>query len=240
MPDAAPMLEVKSLTVRYGPFLALDAVDVDVKPGEIVGVVGPNGAGKSSLVRSIAGLVTPTSGTVSFEGKPLADVPPHMRIRLGLSLVPEGRGLFPQMSVEENLLMGGYILADAAEMTRRMERCFTLFPVLKERRRQLAGTLSGGQQQMLAVSVGLMCDPRFVILDEPSLGLAPIVIQEIGRTLKAMRETGLTVLLVEQNARLTADVADRIYVMHSGRIRYHDTPGALFAKPEVVESFFSV
>lgn len=234
------MLDVRGLTVRYGPFLALDAVDVKVDAGEIVGVVGPNGAGKSSLVRAIAGLVPPAGGEVFFQGGTLAGIPSHMRIRQGLSLVPEGRGLFPQMSVEENLLMGGYILADRAEMSRRMERCFTLFPVLKERRRQLAGTLSGGQQQMLAVSVGLMCEPKFVILDEPSLGLAPIVIQEIGRTLKKMRASGLTVLLVEQNARLTADVADRIYVMHSGRIRYHDTPKALFEKPEVVESFFSV
>ena len=234
------VLDVRDLTVRYGPFLALDAIDLDVKSGEIVGVVGPNGAGKSSLVRSIGGLVQPAAGNIRFQGESINAVPAHERIRRGLSIVPEGRGLFPQMSVEENLLMGGYTLSRSAEMTRRMERAFSIFPVLKERRRQLAGTLSGGQQQMLAVSVGLMSDPKFIILDEPSLGLAPIVIQEIGRTLKAMRSEGLTVLLVEQNARLTADVADRIYVMHSGRIRYHDTPAALFAKPEVVESFFSV
>ncbi len=234
------MLEVEGLVVRYGPFLALDGVSLKVDPGEIVGLIGPNGAGKSSLVRAIGGLLAPAGGAITFKGEPLAAVPPHKRIARGLSIVPEGRGLFPQMSVEENLQMGGYTLGAAAEMHSRMQRCFELFPILNERRHQLAGTLSGGQQQMLAVSVGLMSNPEFVILDEPSLGLAPIVIQTIGETLKAMRSAGLTVLLVEQNARLTCDVADRIYVMQSGRIRYHDAPDRLFQNQEVLESFLSV
>ena len=154
--------------------------------------------------------------------------------------MPEGRGLFPQMAVEENLQMGGYSLRSPEEVGRRTERCYALFPILQERRRQLAGTLSGGQQQMLAVSIGLMSNPEFCVLDEPSLGLAPIVIQTIGETLKSMREEGLTVLLVEQNARLTCNVADRIYVMQSGRIRYHDSPERLFENQEVLESFLSV
>lgn len=234
------MLEVKDLVVRYGPFIALHGVSLEVGQGEIVGVIGPNGAGKSSLVRAIGGLLAPASGEVRFRGEALTVVPAHRRIQLGLSIVPEGRGLFPQMSVEENLQMGGYTLGAAAEMQARMQRCFELFPILLERRAQLAGTLSGGQQQMLAVSVGLMANPQFVILDEPSLGLAPIVIQAIGATLQRMRESGLTVLLVEQNARLTCDVADRIYVMQSGQIRYHDTPTKLFENQEVLESFLSV
>jgi len=234
------MLEVRDVEVHYGPFIALHGVSIEVGKGEIVGVIGPNGAGKSSLVRAIGGLLTPASGAITFKGQALTPVPAFKRIQLGLSVVPEGRGLFPQMSVEENLQMGGYTLGAAAEMQSRMQRCFELFPILDERRHQLAGTLSGGQQQMLAVSVGLMSNPEFVILDEPSLGLAPIVIQTIGETLKRMREAGLTVLLVEQNARLTCDVADRIYVMQSGQIRYHDTPGKLFENQEVLESFLSV
>lgn len=234
------MLEVRALSVRYGPFLALDRIDVDVARGEIVGIIGPNGAGKSSLVRSIAGLVQPSSGRIVLNANDLAPLPPHARVHQGISLVPEGRGLFLQMSVEENLMMGGYSLRDRTRMSRNIERCFGMFPVLKERRRQFAGTLSGGQQQMLAISVGLMSDPTLCILDEPSLGLAPIVIQDIGTALKRMRESGLTVFLAEQNATLTYNVADQIYVIHSGVIRYHDTPERLFQNQEVVESFFSL
>ncbi len=234
------MLVVDALTVRYGPFLALDAIELQVKQGEIVGLIGSNGAGKSSLVRAIGGLVQPDGGSIRFQGEPLLAVPSHRRIELGISIVPEGRGLFPHMSVEENLQMGGYALRSATRVAEAIERCFTLFPILKDRRKQLAGTLSGGQQQMLAVSVGLMPGPRLCVLDEPSLGLAPIVIQGIGDTLKEMRANGLTVLLVEQNASLTSDVADRIYVMQSGRIRYHDTPDRLFQNEEVLDSFFNV
>ena len=234
------MLEVGNLTVRYGPFMALDSVSIAVGRGKIVGVIGPNGAGKSSLMRAIAGLVKPAAGSILLDGNDLDGLPPHKRIRAGLSLVPEGRGLFAQMSVEENLMMGGYCLPDRARMATNMERYYEMFPMLRERRRQLAGTLSGGQQQMLAISVGLMAEPRLCILDEPSLGLAPIVIQEIGLALRKMREAGLTVLLAEQNATLTCGVADQIYVMHSGVIRFHDTPEHLFEKQEVVESFLSV
>ncbi len=234
------MLEVSRLVVRYGGFLALGGVSLNVRKGEIVGLIGPNGAGKTSLVRAIGGLLQPAAGEIRFKGKTLNSVPSHKRIDLGLSIVPEGRGLFAQMSVEENLQMGGYSLKHPSEMRERMQRCFKLFPILEERRRQFAGTLSGGQQQMLAVSIGLMSQPDFCILDEPSLGLAPIVIDAIGDTLKSMRDAGLTVLLVEQNAKLTCDVADRIYVMQSGEIRYEDSPERLFQNPEVVESFLSV
>lgn len=233
------MLEVDALTVRYGPFLALDQVSIEVREGEIVGLIGPNGAGKSSLARTLGGLVQPAGGRVQFCGQPLESQAAHERIRAGLSLVPEGRGLFPQMSVEENLLMGGYALVGRAAMTAALERSYAMFPILRERRRQVAGTMSGGQQQMLAVAVGLMTDPRFIILDEPSLGLAPIVIEQIGEVLRGMRQSGLTVLLVEQNAKLTSTVADRIYIMAAGRIRFHDTPAALMSNPDVLETFLS-
>ncbi len=233
------MLEVDNLTVRYGPFLALDSISIRIAPGEIVGLIGPNGAGKSSLARAIGGLITPTSGSIKFLGQSLESLPAHSRITRGLSLVPADRGLFAQMSVEENLLMGGYTLPSQARIAEAMERCFELFPILKTRCRQLAGTLSGGQQQMLAVAAGLMAEPKFCIFDEPSLGLAPIIIEQIGASLEVMRKIGLTVLLIEQNSRLTSAVADRIYIMAAGNIRYHDTPKVLMQNPEVLETFLS-
>ena len=231
------MLEVKGLSVNYGPFLALDQVDISVTRGEIVGLVGPNGAGKSSLVKAIGGLVSISHGDLVFDGRQLHEFPAHRRAGMGLSIVPEGRGLFTRMSIEENLMMGMYNEAHAPIRAARLERAYSLFPILKDRRSQLAGTMSGGQQQMLAVAVGLMSEPSLIVLDEPSLGLAPIIIQDIGNALKRMRADGLTVLLVEQNARLTCDVANRIYIMQAGRIRYHDTPDKLFSDPEVVTSY---
>jgi len=229
------MLEVANLTVRYGAFLAVDHLTMNVEAGEIVGVVGPNGAGKSSIVKSVGGLVTPKTGSIMFDGRDLLAVPTHERINLGLSIVPEGRGLFPRMSVEENLVIGGDPLRDKARVAQNIERCFELFPILKERRWQAAGTLSGGQQQMVAVSMGLMSDPRLLILDEPSLGLAPIVIGEIGAALRKLGETGLTVALFEQNAKLTCNVADRIYILGSGCVQHHDRAADLMKNPEILD-----
>lgn len=229
------MLEVNDLTIKYGPFLAVDALSLSVEEGEIVGVVGPNGAGKSSVVKAIGGLVKPRSGRVAFRGRDLLAVPPHERVRQGISVVPEGRGLFPQMSVEENLVVGGDPLKDRLRCQANVQRAYEMFPILSERRNQAAGTLSGGQQQMLAVSVGLMSDPELLILDEPSLGLAPIVIGEIGRSIKRFRSTGLTVMVFEQNAKLTCSVADRIYLVSSGAVRHHDKASNLLSNPEVVE-----
>jgi branched-chain amino acid transport system ATP-binding protein len=234
------MLEVSGLTVTYGPFLAVDAVDVTVQRNEIVGIIGANGAGKSSLLRAIAGLVRPTSGTVRFNGELLNRQPTQSRTRLGISMVPEGRGLFPQMSVEENLMMGGYPLRQRHRMKANIERSYQLFPILFERQRQFAGTLSGGQQQMLAVAMGLMPDPQLLILDEPSLGLAPIIIGELGACLNGLKVSGIAILIAEQNATLTGRVADRIYVLQTGRVRYHDKPDVLFQMPAVVESFLTI
>lgn len=238
--SAPRMLETEALVIKYGPFLALDGVDISIGEGEIIGVIGANGAGKSSLVRSIAGLVPPASGRVLFKGGMLSDEPPHQRIRMGIALVPEGRGLFTRMSVEENLMMGGYSLPTRHRMVDNIRRCYDVFPVLRERRHQLAGTLSGGQQQMLAISMGLMSEPQLLILDEPSLGLAPIVIGEIGAQLKQLQSSGMTILLAEQNATLTGSITDRIYVLQTGRVRYHDKPDVLFRMPEVAESFLSI
>ena len=229
------MLKLSGITVRYGPFLAVDDVSLHVDAGQIVGLVGPNGAGKSSLVKSVGGVVHPVAGRVVFEGNDLAGVPTHERIGLGISVVPEGRGLFANMSVEENLLMGGYPLAGKARIAANIERSFALFPILAERRWQAAGTLSGGQQQMLAVCVGLMSDPKLLVLDEPSLGLAPIVIGEIGRTLRRLREEKLTVLLVEQNAKLTCSVADRIYILGAGSVQHHDAADRIMANPKILD-----
>ncbi|HET6489710.1 MAG TPA: ABC transporter ATP-binding protein [Syntrophales bacterium] len=234
------MLRVADLTVRYGPFLALDGVFLTVAQGEVVGLIGPNGAGKSSILRAIAGLVPPSAGAIELKGHSLLGVQPHERVGLGVVLVPEGRGLFANMSVEENLLMGAYALKDAARARENMERVFALFPILKERRRQLGGTLSGGQQQMLAIGTGLMSNPELCMFDEPSMGLAPIVIGEIAQRLQGLRKTGVTVLLAEQNAKLASEVADRIYILQTGRIRFHDSPQKLLENPEVVETYLSV
>jgi branched-chain amino acid transport system ATP-binding protein len=234
------VLEIDNLTVRYGAFLAIDRVSLAVGDGVIVGLVGPNGAGKSSLVRAVSGFVRPTTGTIRFRGQPLDGAPPHARVGLGIAVVPEGRGLFPQMSVEENLLMGRYCGGMGAQARQQMGHAFALFPILLERRRQLAGTLSGGQQQMLAIATGMMSEPKLCILDEPSLGLAPIVIDEIGATLRRLKREGVTILLVEQNAKLAADVADEIYVMQTGRISHHGAARDLMSDRSVMESFLSV
>ncbi len=234
------MLEVRGIAVRYGNFIAVDGLDLHVGAGEIVGLIGPNGAGKSSLLRAVNGLLRPSAGSVYFNGKCIDMLTPAARLRAGLASVPEGRGIFAGMSVSENLLMGGYPLRDRARQTRNIDHACTLFPILAERRHQRAGTLSGGQQQMLAIAMGLMSSPTMLILDEPSLGLAPIVIGELARIFRRLKSDGLTILLVEQNAKLTCDVADRIYVMQTGRILMHDTPAVLLRNPQMAESFLSV
>jgi branched-chain amino acid transport system ATP-binding protein len=229
------MLEIADLTIRYGPFLAVDHLAISVGAGEIVGIVGPNGAGKSSIVKAIGGLVQPKSGRLTFDGIDLQSLPTHQRIELGISIVPEGRGLFPRMSVDENLVIAGDPLHDRAKSANNIERCYEMFPILKERRWQHAGTLSGGQQQMVAVSMGLMSDPRLLVLDEPSLGLAPIVIGEIGQALRGLGSQGLTVALFEQNAKLTCSVADRIYILASGAVRHHNRAADLLKDPEILD-----
>ncbi len=215
-------LSIKGLMVRYGAVEALKGIDLDLADGEIVAVLGANGAGKSSLLKTISGLVKADSGTIHYRDTDLLSVPAHTLIRLGIAHVPEGRRVFATLSVEENLRLGVYALRDkpaGAEYKKSLERCFTLFPILKKRRRQLAGTLSGGEQQMLAIARALVSKPRLLLLDEPSLGLAPIVIKDIFRTIASIRrEDGISILLVEQNARQALAVADRALILELGTI----------------------
>jgi len=234
------MLEIRDLSVRYGDFLAVDGVNLSIGAGEIVGIIGPNGAGKTSLINATAGVVAPSSGTILFESTPLGDERADRRLGRGIVVVPEVRGVFPMMSVHENLLLGAHLCRDHAEVARRMERVFRLFPILRERASQLAGTMSGGQQQMVAIGSGLMAAPRLLLLDEPSIGLAPVIIKEMGRTLLQLRDEGVTIFLSEQNAKLATSISDRIYVLQAGRVQMTRETSSLLDDPQFVEAFLSL
>jgi branched-chain amino acid transport system ATP-binding protein len=212
------MLEISGIDVSYGDVQVLWGVSLEVKKGEIVALIGANGAGKSTTLATISSLVNPRKGSVLFEGSPLHTRKPHEIITLGIAHVPEGRRLFPEMTVKENLILGA--LTPEAKKTRNemLEYSFTLFPRLKERAKQAAGTMSGGEQQMCAIARGLMCKPRLLMLDEPSLGLSPLLVEEIFRVIEAVHKEGVTVLLVEQNVFKSLGVADRAYVLENGRI----------------------
>ena len=223
------MLELSNIDAGYGSFQALFGISMSVKAGEAVAVIGSNGAGKTTLLRVISGLLPASSGAMTMEGTPLRETPPHKIIETGIAHVPEGRRLFPRLSVENNLRIGAYIPAARAKFGERLDQVYTLFPRLKERRAQLAGTLSGGERQMLAIGRALMSKPQLLMLDEPSLGLAPLVVKEIFRIIDGLRATGVTILLVEQNARAALEVADHGYVLEMGEIAL-DGPAADLAK----------
>jgi branched-chain amino acid transport system ATP-binding protein len=213
------VLEVTRLEVRYGGVIAVKGISLEVAEGEVVAIIGPNGAGKTSTLRAITGLVPTAGGRVVFRGTDVSRWKAHRIVTLGLGHAPEGRRLFPQMTVMENLRMGAYRRRGPAEIGRTLARVEELFPRLAERRGQLAGTLSGGEQQMLAIGRALMAEPRLLVLDEPSFGLAPMIVREIGRIVRSInRERGVSVLLVEQNARMALGLATRAYVMETGRI----------------------
>lgn len=212
------ILHVDDLNVYYGSIHAVKGISFDVEEGEIVTLIGANGAGKSTTLNTVAGLLKPREGKVEFEGESLLGIPPHTIVSKGMALCPEGRRVFLQMSVRENLEMGAFTRRDSAEIADSLEMVFDRFPRLKEREGQSAGTLSGGEQQMLAMGRALMSKPRLLMLDEPSMGLAPILVQEIFSIIKSLHETGTTVLLVEQNARMALSVADRAYVLETGRV----------------------
>ncbi len=211
------MLKVRNLEVFYGPIRAVRGIDLDVEAGEIIALVGANGAGKTTTVRAIAGL-TPYKGTIAYDGKPLTPNTAELNLRAGLALVPEGRGILGRMTVEDNLSMGTYCRMDHAEAARDVERMFERFPILKERRHSLANLLSGGEQQMLAIARALLSRPRLLLLDEPSLGLAPKTTTAVFDLITSLRRDGLTVLLVEQKARQTLKIADRAYLLETGRV----------------------
>lgn len=227
------MLDVKDLRVAYGAIEAVKGVSFSVEKGEIVTLVGANGAGKTSILRAISGLVPAKTGEILYQGRNLVGIPPHDIVSAGITHVPEGRLVFPNLTVEDNLLLGSYIRKDTAAVAEDMERVFSLFSSLKERRNQEAGTLSGGEQQMLAVGRALMGRGTLMILDEPSMGLAPILVEEVFRTIVEVRKSGMTILLVEQNANMALAIADRGYVLETGRIVLSGKASDLAAMDEV-------
>ncbi|HZB36453.1 MAG TPA: ABC transporter ATP-binding protein [Beijerinckiaceae bacterium] len=228
------MLEVDGLVTAYGKIEALKGVSLGVERGGITCLLGPNGAGKTTLMMTIAGILRPRRGSIRFDGADLVGRTPAQIVAQGVALVPENRLVFPQMSVRENLLAGAYQRSDSGEIAADAERLYERFPRLRERREQLAGTLSGGEQQMLAVARALMSRPRLLLMDEPSLGLAPIVVDEIFRIIGELNRDGTTLFLVEQNAHKALQVAHRFYLMEQGRVTFSGTPGQL-AEDEVIQ-----
>ena len=231
------MLEIKDLNVFYGAIHALKGISLTVGDGELVSLIGANGAGKTTTLHTISGLLTAASGSVTLDGTDLQKVPANTIINLGLAHVPEGRHVFARMTVEENLRMGAYTIRDQKKIAENMEKVFAHFPRMKERRRQLAGTLSGGEQQMLATGRALMTDPKIVLMDEPSMGLSPILVKEIFAIIQELHESGITILLVEQNARKALQIADRAYVLETGSITLTGT-GAELAKSDEVRKAY--
>jgi branched-chain amino acid transport system ATP-binding protein len=232
-----PVLVVQSLRCGYGRSDVIHDLSLEVRAGETVCLIGPNGAGKSTLIKTIAGLVRARAGCVRFDGHDITADRPDQRAQAGIALVPEGRGLLRSLSVEENLMMGGYVRRHELDFAREMDRVMTLFPVLRERRAQVAVTLSGGEQQQLAIARALMSRPRLLILDEPSFGVAPLVVAAIFRTLRELSAAGTTILLVEQNARMALGVAHRGYVIESGRCALEGAATDLRNSPAVREAY---
>ncbi|RJP48898.1 MAG: ABC transporter ATP-binding protein [Anaerolineaceae bacterium] len=235
-----PMLEVENIHSYYGNIHALKGVSLTVEKGEIVTLIGGNGAGKTTTLRSISGILKPLEGTVKFEGEDLAPFKPHTMVAKGISMVPEGRGVFSRLTVAENLDMGAYVRSDKAEIKKDLERVFTLLPRLKERRSQVAGTLSGGEQQMLATGRALMASPRLLLMDEPSMGLAPVLVESIFEKIVEINKEGVTVLLVEQNALMALSIAHRGYVMQTGEIVLHDKASNLQTNKMVQKAYLGM
>lgn len=231
------LLEVKGLRVRYGAIEALHGIDLTVDEGEIVTLLGANGAGKTTTLRAISRMIAPSAGEIRFNGTDLTRIPAHEVVSLGISHVPEGRGVFANLTVLENLLLATYSRRDRSRIPEDLERVFGLFPRLAERKGQLAGTLSGGEQQMLAVGRALMTRARLMLLDEPSMGLAPVLVEEIFHTLATINREGTTILLVEQNAHQALKLAHRGYVLETGRIQLAAEAGALAQDPQVQQAY---
>jgi branched-chain amino acid transport system ATP-binding protein len=236
----APLLIVSSLVVRYGAVMAVRGVDLTVGDGEIVSIVGPNGAGKTSLVSAIAGIVAPAEGSITFAGRALGGVALEDVVAQGIALVPEGRHIFASLTVTENLMLGATIRRDAEAVQADIERYFAMFPILGQRRRQPAGQLSGGEQQQLAIARAMLSRPRFIMLDEPSLGLAPTVVDQVYALLNAIREQGITILLVEQNAERVFGLCDRVYVMSGGEFGLGGSATEIKNDPRFDAAYFGV
>lgn len=234
------LLEVKDLFVQYDGISALKGISFEVHQGEIVSLIGANGAGKSTTLRALSGLVKVKAGEIRFLNDSLNDVPAFKRVELGLVHSPEGRGVFAQMSVRENLEMGAYVIKNKSLIADDMDYCFSLFPRLKERIKQLAGTLSGGEQQMLAMARALMARPKLLLLDEPSLGLAPLIVAQIFATIKELNQKGMSILLVEQNAKGALKISDRSYVLETGKIVLAGKSSELLTNSDVQKSYLGI
>ena len=231
------MLKVENLSVRYGMIEAIRNISFEVNDGEIVTLIGANGAGKTTTLQTISGLLKPASGAVYLDGQDITKIPPHKIVTMGLAQVPEGRRVFAQMSVIENLELGAYYRKDRNGIEADMKNVFELFPRLEERKNQLAGTLSGGEQQMLAMGRALMAKPKIMLMDEPSMGLSPLLVREIFRITEASNQQGTTVLLVEQNAKMALGIADRAYVLETGKITLEGTGAELAASEQVRKAY---
>jgi branched-chain amino acid transport system ATP-binding protein len=231
------LLEVTDIHTFYGNIEALKGVTVEVEEGECVTLIGSNGAGKSTTLRSISGLTPPRQGSIRFNGREITETPPQDIVSMGVAQSPEGRHVFPRMTVHENLLLGAYLRSDQSEISSDLDRVFELFPRLKERERQKGGTMSGGEQQMLAIGRALMARPTLLLLDEPSMGIAPILVERIYETIAEINRQGTTILLVEQNANFALDVSARAYVLETGKVALHDKSAALRENPEVQRAY---
>ena len=230
------LLEINDLNVYYGAIHAIQGVSFNVREGEILTLIGANGAGKSTILKTISGILHSRTGSVNFNGEDISGTAPYKITRKGLSYVPEGRMVFSQLTVQENLEMGGYV-RNQSEIAPAIDNVYARFPRLKERRNQIAGTLSGGEQQMLAIGRALMSDPKILMLDEPSMGLAPILVSQIFDIIKELNESGVTILLVEQNARMALKIANRGYVLETGRIKFSDEAHNLLDNSEVIKAY---
>lgn len=234
------MLALKDVHAYYGNIHALKGVTIDVNEGEIVTLIGANGAGKTTTLKTICGLLRPSEGEVTFEGENLTEFPAHEIVYKGIAMVPEGRGVFAKLTVSENLEMGAYTRGDKEGIATDLDRVFTLFPRLEERRRQVAGTLSGGEQQMLATARALMAHPRLLLMDEPSMGLAPVLVESVFETIQEINQEGTTILLVEQNAHMALQVANRGYVLQTGEIVLKDSAKGLRKNAEVQKAYLGM
>ena len=237
---APPLLALEGLKVAYGGIQAVKGIDLVVGKGELVCLIGANGAGKTTTLKGVTGLQPVSGGTVRYDGEDVTGRPAFELVRRGLAMVPEGRGVFGALTIEENLAMGAYIRSDKAGIAKDVERAFELFPRLKERRRQTAGTLSGGEQQMLAMARAMMSRPRLLLLDEPSMGLAPLMVQRVFETVMTVSREGVTILLIEQNAKLALEVSHRGYVMESGEITLAGEAKSLLHDPKVRAAYLGV
>ncbi|HYG75876.1 MAG TPA: ABC transporter ATP-binding protein [Planctomycetota bacterium] len=234
---ASPVLSVKGLNVHYGGIHAVHDINLEVRRGELTTLIGANGAGKTTTLKAIAGLLRPSGGAVHFDGINITGTPAHSNVTRGLVLCPEGRRIFPDLTVDENLDLGAYIRHDRSSINADVQRMHEMFPILKDRASQLAGTLSGGEQQMLAIARALISRPKLLMLDEPSLGLAPMIVSRIFSILKELKEQQVTILLVEQNARKALEIADRAYVLETGRLVREGDPRELASDPHVMEAY---